>query len=162
VTDLVDHPQPSEVALARPGRMARTLAALVGLLLITAGTLFGSDDDFPVGPLRMYSVRDDPNSQVTQAVVLASTADGRSFDVTDTGGAPRRAELEGRYAEFEQDPSRFDAVAVQYVTADGEIRGHRGATAVEVRLVRRVYPLQDGRRQGTIRDELIARWVVSR
>lgn len=162
MTDLADETQPADVLLTRPGRMARTLAAFLGLLLITAGTLFGSDDDFPAGPLRMYSVRDDPNSQVTQAVVLATTADGRSFDVTDTGGAPRRAELEGRYAEFEQDASRFDAVAVDYLTADGEIRGHRGATAVEVRLVRRVYPLQDGRRQGTTRDELIARWVVSR
>jgi hypothetical protein len=162
VTDLADRTSPDEIALTRPGRVARTVAALAGLLLITAGTLFGSDDDFPVGPLRMYSVRDDPNSQVTQAVVLATTADGHSFDVSDTGGAPRRAELEGRYAEFEQDPARFDAVAVDYVTADGEIRGHAGAIAVEVRLVRRVYPLQDGRRRGAVRDELIAQWVVSR
>lgn len=159
MTAVDDRSTEAEVPLSRRGRGRRVAIAVIGLLLITAGTVHGTDDDFPFGPLRMYSVRDDPNSEVTQAVVLATATDGRVVDVTNVSGAPRRAELEGRFDQLQHDPTAFDDLARHYVSASDRIRGHPNLVASEVRLVRRVYPLHDGRRSRASRDELIARWV---
>ena len=144
------------VTLGRGPRRRRMIAAGAGLLLITAGTLYGSDDDFPAGPLRMYSVRDDPNGTVRQAVVQAVTAGGRPYDVTDTRGAPRRAELEGRFGELADKPAEFAAVAVAFLPSSGRVGG---ATVVQIRLVQRSYPLHDGR-SGPAQDHIVATWTV--
>lgn len=144
--------------LAGPSRVARALAAGVGLVLITAGTLLGSDDDFPVGPLRMYSVRDDPNGTVTQAVVLALSADGRAIDVTNARGAPRRAELEGRLSELARRPAVFAALARQFLPPSGRVGA---AAVVQIQLVQRDFPLRHGR-SGPARDRVVATWSVTR
>jgi len=57
------------------GRWTRVAAAVIVLVVVLAGTVFGSDDDFPVGPFHMYSSRTNPNSisrQLRVQVVLAS------------------------------------------------------------------------------------------
>ena len=149
-------PGPDPTVLGRRARLARMVAATIGLLLVTAGTAFGSDDDFPVGPLRMYSVRDDPNGTVTQAVVLAVTATGRTVDVTDTSGAPRRAELEGRLGALEGDPSTFASVARTFMPGSGRIDGD---AVVEIRLVQRSFRLHSGR-AGPAADRVVAAWRV--
>lgn len=150
---------PAGVApLGHRARVTRLVAAACGLVLITAGTLVGTDDDFPAGPLRMYATRDDPNGAVTQAAVLAVTASGRSIDVTDTSGAPRRAELEGRLGALSQDPDLFADVAHQFLPSSGRVDG---SAVVQIRLVQRIFPLHDGR-AGPVRERLIAAWRVSR
>ena len=152
-------PSNEVVALSRRGRRWRTVSAAIALLLITVGTVHGTDDDFPFGPLRMYSTRDDPNGQISQAVVEAHATNGSNFDVTNTAGAPRRAELEGRFAEFSSNPTAFNVIGPQYVTTSGRIRGHSSSVVLDITLVRRVYQLRDGRRSGPAVDQVIATWI---
>ena len=153
-------PEPPVLPLSHRGRAIRLVVLALGFLLVTAGTVHGSDNDFPFGPLRKYATRDSPNGQITQAVVLARTSSGRTFDVTDTATAPRRAELEGRLSEFAADPSRFAEVAVHYIVSGGgaRLRGHSGEVVTEIELVRRVYPLRGGQRGGPSVDQAIATW----
>lgn len=128
----------------------RLAAAALVLGLLTAGTVAGEDHDFPFGPFRMYATRDDPDGTVVQAVVLARTADGRTVDVTDTAGAPRRAELEGRFAAFQTDPGLFTPIGPAY--------RHAAPDVVSVSLVRREFRLHDGRQTGTV-DDTLATWT---
>ncbi len=134
------------------------LAAAVVFALITLGTVHGGDDDFPFGPLRMYSTRDNPNGVVQQGVVLAVTRSGRMLDVTNTSGAPRRAELEGRMGEFAAHPDRFAAVAAVFVPHGN---AHAQDPVITIRLIRRGFPLHDGR-SGPPVDVVIATWTVPR
>lgn len=136
--------------LSRRARGVRLAAAAVVFALLTVGTVAGQDHDFPFGPFRMYATRDAPTGVVVQAVVLARTASGRTVDVTDTAGAPRRAELEGRLSTFEQDPSLFDPIGPAY--------RHAATDVVAVSLVRREFHLVDGRRAGTV-DVPLATWT---
>ena len=145
-----EQPTPAVRGLSRRSRVSRLAAAGVVFALLTTGTLVGQDHDFPFGPFRMYATRDDPNGTVVQAVVLARTADGRTVDVTDTAGAPRRSELEGRLSTFEQDPALFDPLGPAYV--------HAAADVVSVSLVRREFRLSDGRRAATV-DVPVATWT---
>ncbi|MHA3703052.1 hypothetical protein ACXR2U_12815 [Jatrophihabitans sp. YIM 134969] len=144
-----EEPTPAERGLSRRSRVSRLVAAGAVLALLTTGTLVGQDHDFPFGPFRMYATRDDPDGAVIQAVVLARTADGRTVDVTDTAGAPRRAELEGRLSTFEHDPASFAPLGPAYV--------HAARGVVEVTLVRREFRLHDGRRAATV-DVRLATW----
>ena len=136
--------------LPRRARIARLTAVGVVLAALTTGTLVGQDRDFPFGPFRMYATRDDPNGTVVQAVVLARLADGRTVDVTDAAGAPRRAELEGRLSTFEADPARFDPLGPTYARAAADVDA--------VTLVRREFRLADGRRTATV-DVPLATWT---
>ncbi len=126
-------------------------------LLVTAGTVRGFDDDFPFGPFKMYATRDDPNGSVFQVLVEAVTSSGRLVDVTNTSGAPRRAELEGRLGSFAADPAEFADVAARYVhgVAPNSVAG----TVTQIRLIDRRFPLHDGR-SGTPIDAVVATWNV--
>ncbi|MEP6853654.1 MAG: hypothetical protein ABJA87_13515 [bacterium] len=156
--EVADPPTAADVVeLSARSRVLRLMAAAGALVLLTAGALYGQDNDFPFGPMRMYATRDDPNGTVTQVVVVAVAADGRTFDVTNSPGAPRRAELEGQLGQLQYDAARFAAIGALYVTRTGGLRQHPGAHAVEIRLVRRLYPLRGGR-AGRATDEVVARW----
>ena len=48
--------------LTTRGRVTRLGATALGLVLLLAGTIWGSDDDFPFGPFRMYSTSSPPNA----------------------------------------------------------------------------------------------------
>jgi hypothetical protein len=78
--------------------------------------------------------------------------------VTNTSGAPRRAELEGRLNEFVSAPERFAPVAAAFVP-----RSNASATDpyVVIRLVHRSYPLHDGRASAPV-DAVVASWAVPR
>ena len=151
-------PTASVIDLPRWARQLRVCAAVVVLALLTLGTVHGGDDDFPFGPMRMYATRDNPNGVVQQGVVQAVTRSGRVRDVTNTTGAPRRAELEGRMSEFAAHPSRFATVAAAFLPHDNSVSRD---PVVTVRLVRRGFPLRDGR-SGPPVDVIIAIWTVRR
>lgn len=146
------------IRLSSWARRIRVIAAVVVLALITLGTVRGGDDDFPFGPLRMYSTRDNPNGVVQQGVVQAVTRSGRLRDVTNTSGAPRRAELEGRMGEFAAHPDRFAAVAVAYVP---KANATAADPVISIRLVRRGFPLHNGRAGPSV-DVVVATWTVPR
>ena len=148
------------VPLSTRGRLIRVVAAVLVLLVITAGTVRGSDDDFPFGPLRMYATRDNPNGLISVVVVQAVDINGRVIDVTNLSGAPRRAELEGQFSALQAEPTLFYPVAERYLHDGDRLRG--GTTRIDqIRLVLREYPLHNGRVTSPV-DRRVSTWNVPR
>jgi hypothetical protein len=114
------------------------MAVAVVLVALAAGSLFGSDDDFPLGPFHMYSTRTSPDSIARELRVQLVTSSGRVIDVTNAPGAPRRAELEGRIGELQHDLAAVHRLAPLYVA-------HVSQPITEFRLVWENHPLLDGR-----------------
>ena len=134
---------PPKAADPRPlsgrGRTWRLTVAATLAIVLLAGTFWGDDPDFPFGPFRMYATRDDPNGVVRILAVQLVEPDDTVVDVTDTAGAPRRAELEGRVDELRTDASILRSLAPNYVGQDD--------AAVQLRVVWQVHRLVGGRAQ---------------
>lgn len=138
MTVQTDEPATAPPPMSRRGAVARLAAVLVGLTLVIAGTVNGQDDDFPFGPFRMYSTRDNPNGAVRELRVQLLLTTGAVQDVTNASGAPRRAELEGRVGDLAAHPDEVAKLVPFYVDhASGPVR--------ELRLVWLVHPLHHGR-----------------
>ncbi|HZC53856.1 MAG TPA: hypothetical protein VE441_15355 [Mycobacterium sp.] len=114
------------------------MAVLICAVLVLAGTVRGGDDDFPFGPFRMYSTRDDPDGVVRELRVQVVTESGQVVDVTNTAGAPRRAELEGRLNDLVAHRAELAKLAPLYAA---RLRG----SARTLRLVWLDHPLHHGR-----------------
>ncbi len=108
------------------------------LALVLAGTVWGSDDDFPLGPFHMYSSRTDPNGVSRELRVRIVLDSGATVDVTNASGAPRRAELEGRIAQLTSDPTELAALVPLYTA-------HVSAPARSLELVWENHRLSHGR-----------------
>ena len=97
--------------LTDTGRAVRlAVTALVAVLLL-AGTFVGQDDDFPFGPFRMYSTRDDPDGAVVSTRVEAVSPDGRVLVVDERSTGLKRAEVEGQVQRFREDPTLLAALS---------------------------------------------------
>jgi hypothetical protein len=131
------------VLQARPRRFRLTAVAAT-LTLVLAGSLWGGDTDFPFGPFRMYSTRDDPNGVVSELRVQVVIRSGAVVDVTNASGAPRRAELEGRIAEITSHPSILVKLVPLYT--------RHVAAAAQLRLVWEHHQLEGGRSQPAYDD----------
>lgn len=139
--------------LTSAGRRARVAITLVLAALTLAGTLVGQDDDFPFGPFRMYSTRDDPDGTVVSTRVEARDATGRLRTVDERSTGLRRAEVEGQVRRFVADPALLGALA----------RAHRRLRPdeppfTEVRVVERVYELRDSRPTGQESERVVVTW----
>lgn len=134
------------------GRIARLAATAVVLLLTFAGTVWGQDDDFPFGPFRMYSTRDDPNKPVTSTEIVGVTADGSRLVVTGTETGLRRAELEGQLDRFVDQPDLLGTVAAAYE------RRNSGERLRRLEIVQRNSQLVDGKATGEYDETVLARW----
>jgi hypothetical protein len=135
------------------GRLLRILATLAGAVLLLAGTVVGTDDDFPFGPFKMYSTTDKLNAPVADTRVEAVDATGRRWTLTDGQTGIRRAEIEGQLAGFTTDPARLSVVAEAYA------RRNPGApTLTEVSIVVRWHELRRGRPTGGYHDETKVVW----
>ena len=139
--------------LTAAGRRARVAATVVLAALTLAGTLVGQDDDFPFGPFRMYSTRDDPDGTVISTRVEAVDAGGRVRVVDERSTGLRRAEVEGQAGRFREDPALLGALA----RAHGRLRPQE-PPLVEVRVVERVYELRDSRPTGVESERVVATW----
>ena len=124
--------------LSNGGRYVRLAACVVILIAVLAGTVLGSDDDFPLGPFHMYSTRTDPNSDSRELRVQIVLASGVVVDVTNESGAPRRAELEGREAQLQNDPAELAKLVPLYTA-------HVTGTPRRLQLVWENHPLHDGK-----------------
>jgi hypothetical protein len=96
------------------GRRVRVAVTLVLAAAVFYGTLWGDDDDFPVGPFRMYSTSRELNEPVGDTQMYAVNADGEEFQFTESLSGMRRAELEGQLDKFEADPDRLAYLAESY------------------------------------------------
>ncbi len=135
------------------GRGWRTaISVLVGVLLLL-GTFWGNDDDFPFGPFRMFSTRNNPDGIVRAARVEAVDTSGRQLVVPDTATGLRRAEIEGQIPRFIQNPSLLGEVA----RAHDRRRPHEPSYS-EVRVVERMHELRNGGPTGEYVDRVVAVW----
>ncbi len=141
------------VVLSAAGRRARVVVTLLLALLTLAGTFVGQDDDFPFGPFRMYSTRDDPDGAVVSTRVEAVSPDGRVLVVDERSTGLKRAEVEGQVQRFRADP----ALLAQLAAAHDRLRPDEPPYA-EVRVVELRYRLRDSRPTGEQTEQVVASW----
>ena len=151
---------PVEPRVRPIGRWAlgwRIAVAVVGIALLLHGSLRGSDDLWPFGPLSQYAFSPPENTTIVITRVEGRLADGRRIDlplrVSKAGIS--RAEIEARIPEITADPSLLRSVA------DGWTAPHPGQPRLEeLWLIQDETRLVDGRKGATRLREL-ATWVVS-
>lgn len=129
------------------------VATLIAGVLLLAGTLWGTDDDFPFGPFRMYSTAPDPNGDARDTRVEGVDAEGRTVAITEGNSGIRRAEIEGQQQAYVDDPSRLSRVAAAYAE-----HTPGAAPLSSVRIVVRWHGIEHARPTGTWRDEVVAEW----
>ena len=140
--------------LTAAGRRTRAAATVVLAALLLAGTFVGLDDDFPFGPFRMYSTRDDPDGLVRAARVEAVDSGGTLRVVDERSTGLKRAEVEGQVDRFTAKPSLLGALS----RAHDRLRPDE-LPYVEVRVVEVSYRLRDSRPIGTQTERVLVRWT---
>ncbi|MCW2616561.1 MAG: hypothetical protein JWN08_3555 [Frankiales bacterium] len=140
--------------LSQAGRRARTAATVVVAGLVLAGTFVGQDDDFPFGPFRMYSTRDDPNGTVVSTRVEAVDTGGTLRVVDERSTGLKRAEIEGQVRRFTADPTLLGALSRAHDRLRPEELPYE-----QVRVVERAYELRDSRPTGAQTERVVVRWV---
>jgi hypothetical protein len=146
-----DRPAEGEVVrLSATGRRVRLAATTVVLALILAGTVWGTDDDFPFGPFKMYSTRADPDTPVVSTRVVGLTAIGEEVRLSGGQVGLRRAEFEGQLPRIVEHPQLLGLLADSYAER------HPGAEElVEVQVVLRRFGLADGQQTGSWADDVL-------
>jgi hypothetical protein len=124
-------------------KLRLTVGALV-LLAVLAGTAWGQDDDFPVGPFRMYATAARPTGTVRVAELIGVRPNGERVLLEAHDVGLRRAELEGQLPRFRKDPELLAALATP--------------AYVEIRLEERERFVVDRRVQRDERRTLVASW----
>ncbi|MBW8827314.1 MAG: hypothetical protein JF603_13335 [Acidobacteria bacterium] len=139
------------VVLTPSARRRRAVAVTVAGLALAAGSAWGSDDAFPFGPFHMFATSGRPTGAVRVATLVATDEHGaeRELDPADVG--LRRAELEGHYRQFRQQPALLAALASAY-----ERRHHEHLQAL--RLEQTVRPVVNGRVQRRVEHQVVATW----
>jgi hypothetical protein len=118
------------------------------------GTLWGTDDDFPFGPFRMYSTAPDPNGAAKDTRVEGVDVNGRTVGLTEANSGIRRAEIEGQQGAYVSDPSRLSQVAAAYAEHTPAAPPLRS-----VRIVIRWHGVKHSRPTGTWTDQVVAEWT---
>ena len=122
----------------------RLVVGAVALVAVLGGTLWGQDDDFPVGPFRMYATAAKPPGAVGVAELIGVRADGTRVLLQAHDVGLRRAELEGQLPRFRNDPRLLSSLATP--------------AYVEIRLEERERFVVDRRVQRRERRILVASW----
>lgn len=143
----------SELTLTRTGLVTRLGLSAIALLLLLGGTFFGSDADFPFGPFKMYSNRNDPNGTVNSLRLEGVNADGELFAISAGDVGLRRAELEGSLPQMKSDPELMEVIAGRYAANNPD-----APELVELHVVVRVTTLKDGKETGEFVDKIEAVW----
>ena len=138
------------VRLSRAGRLSRLVATAAVLAVLLAGTLWGTDADFPFGPFKMYSTRADPDAPVVSTRVVGVTAAGEEVRLSGGQVGLRRAEFEGQLPRLQAEPELLGLLAGSYAE-----QHPGGPELVEVQVVQRRFELRDGARTGAHEDTVL-------
>ncbi|MGY1623455.1 hypothetical protein ACI789_14765 [Geodermatophilus sp. SYSU D00965] len=138
------------MTLSPAGRLVRLTAAAAVLLVLLAGSVWGSDASFPFGPFKMYSTRADPDRPVVSTRVVGMTADGVEVRLSGGEVGLRRAEFEGQLPRLVDEPELLALLAGTYAAHHPDAE-----PLVEVRVVQRRYELEGGRQTGEVTDSVL-------
>ena len=140
-------------ALTTKGRAIRIAVTLLIVALGLAGSIWGTDDDFPLGPQLQFANADPPNEPVVVLRVEAVDVNGKRFELGEKQSGIRRAEIEDQVERFKADPSLLTSVGDAYA------HRHPGAPRlVEIDLIARSHELRHGQATGRYTDESLAVW----
>jgi hypothetical protein len=148
-----------DVRLGRIGRTIRVMVALAGIVALVHGSVRGTDDLWPFGPMSQYAMTVPGDASITYTRISARTDAGTTVDVplNIEGAGIARAEIEARTGEIVADPSLLQAVA------DGWARKHPDKPGyVKLELIRDTTTLVEGRVDGPPSSEVLATWQVQR
>jgi hypothetical protein len=139
--------------LSPRGRTVRIVITVLGVAILLAGTLFGTDDHFPFGPFRMFATTNAWSEPISIARAEVVDADGRTVALTEGNSGVRRAEVEGQLDRFRREPAALAGLADAY-------RAHNpSAPAVTtVRVVIRHHEISRSGPTGNYTDEVVAEW----
>ena len=127
-------------------------ATIILLVVVVAGTFWGSDDHFPFGPFRMYSVANKTDGAIRVPALEATTTSGLRMEMDFEETGLRRAEVEGQIDRLLGDPSLLRHLATSYE------RLHEDADPLmELRLLEEINYLRDGEPYRTER-RVLATW----
>ena len=138
------------VRLPRAARAWRLAVAGVVLALTLAGTAWGSDDDFPVGPFLMYAGRAGNDAPVGSTRVVGLTADGTEVPMSGGEVGLRRAEFEGQLGRVIAQPELLGELSAAYVQ-----RNPSAEPLVRVDVIQRDFELRDGVQTGAYTDHVV-------
>jgi hypothetical protein len=135
------------------GRRRRLAAVVIVLGLLLAGTVWGNDDEFPFGPFRMYSTRNDPNAPVISTRAVGLTASGEEVRLSGGQVGLRRAEFEGQFHRLREHPELLGLLADAFAEA------HPSAPdLVAVEVIHRKFELVDGQPTGDYTDTVVVQF----
>ena len=144
------------IRLSPAARRWRLAACGSALALLAYGTIWGTDDHFPFGPLTQYAFAADPDGTIGDLYVEADTTAGTRVRVrlSPEGVGIGRAEVEGQLDRIRRDPSWLQGIA------DAQHRLHPGEPRYTHLYVRvRVVQLRDGVAAGEHVED-VAEWRV--
>jgi hypothetical protein len=141
--------------LSAGGRLGRLAATFVVLALLLAGTVWGDDDEFPFGPFRMYSTRNDPNAPVISTRAVGLTAAGEEVRLSGGQVGLRRAEFEGQIDRIREHPELLGLLADAFADADPS-----APDLVSVQVVQRRFELSDGEPTGDFTDLVVVEYEL--
>ena len=127
----------------------RLVATIVVFGVLIAGAFAGTDHDFPFGPFRMYATSGRTTGAVRTAALRGWWHD-RPIVVHSESIGIRRAELEGQYPRFRQDPRMLAAVARAFRS--------RGVRLDRLQLIEVIRRVVNGRRVGKSGHVVLAEW----
>ena len=100
--------------LTTTGRRVRAGISALVLILLLVGTFWGEDDNFPFGPYRMYSTRNEPNGTINAVKLRGINEFGEEFDIPTKTLGLRPAEINGQITRFEDDSLLASHLAESY------------------------------------------------
>ncbi len=119
-------------------RIVRSVAVVCVTAGLLAGTFWGNDEHFPLGPFRMYSVTNSLDGEIRAIYLEGVSSRGTEFRVDFGDLGLRRAEVEG---QLERDPA---AVVLPHLVASFDRRNPSVGPLRELRLVEQIHELRGG------------------
>lgn len=131
-------------ALSPRAKNLRLALSLVCVVLLLWGTFFGDDDNFPFGPFRMYSTKQELDSEVRAIEMYARDESGEWTRLGFSAFGLRPADIEGQLGKLAEPPERILGWMLEAYE-----RIHDEPFPYDVlELRQRTYDLEDGRSIG--------------
>jgi hypothetical protein len=132
-------------------RIIRSTAVVLVFAGLFAGTFWGNDEHFPLGPFRMYSVTNSLDGEIRAIYLEAVSSSGETFRVDFGDLGLRRAEVEG---QLERDTPE---VVLPLLVSSFNRRNSDLGPLRELRLIEEVHQMRGGRVISTV-EQMLGEW----